>query len=77
MAKLTRSNKKVVAGVCGGLAEFFGLSASAVRIVFVLLLFITFGSVCIAYLILMLILPTSPQNSADSYVQRMNDKLKK
>jgi phage shock protein PspC (stress-responsive transcriptional regulator) len=48
-----------------------------VRIVFVLLLFITFGSVCIAYLILMLILPTSPQNSADSYVQRMNDKLKK
>lgn len=77
MAKLTRSNKKVVAGVCGGLAEFFGLSASAVRIVFVLLLFITFGSVCIAYLILMLILPTSPQNSADNYVQRMNDKLKK
>ena len=77
MAKLTRSNKKVVAGVCGGLAEFFGLSASAVRIVFVLLLFITFGSVCIAYLILMAILPTNPQNSADSYVQRMNDKLKK
>ena len=77
MAKLTRSNKKVIAGVCGGLAEFFGLSASAVRIVFVLLLFITFGSVCIAYLILMAILSTNPQNSAESYVKRMNDKLNK
>ena len=37
--KLYRSqtNKKL-AGVCGGLAEHFGLNASAVRIVFILLL---------------------------------------
>ena len=44
MAKLTRSNNKIVAGVCSGLAEHFGLSTSAVRIVFALLLFITFSA---------------------------------
>ena len=56
MAKLTRSNNKVIAGVCGGLAEHFGLSASAMRIVFVLLLFLTFSAVGIAYIILMVIM---------------------
>ena len=56
MAKLTRSNNKVIAGVCSGLAEHFGLSTSAMRIVFVLLLFLTFSAVGIAYIILMVIM---------------------
>ena len=78
MAKLTRSNNKVLAGVCGGLAEHFGLSASAMRIVFVLLLFITFSAVGIAYLILWLLLPMGDANSAsDDYRNRMNEKLNK
>ena len=74
MAKLTRSNNKVIAGVCGGLAEHFGLSASALRIVFVLLLFLTFSAAGIAYLILMVIMPK--KNSGDSYKERMEEKLK-
>ena len=74
MAKLTRSNNKVIAGVCGGIAEHFGLSASAMRIVFVLLLFLTFSAAGIAYLILMVIMPK--KNSGDSYKERMEEKLK-
>ena len=34
--KLVRSANKKLAGVCGGLAEFFGLDASIVRIVWLL-----------------------------------------
>lgn len=74
MANLTRSNDKVIAGVCGGLAEHFGLNASALRIVFVLLLFLTFSAAGIAYLILMVIMPK--KNSGDSYKERMEKKLK-
>ena len=74
MANLTRSNDKVIAGVCGGLAEHFGLNASALRIVFVLLLFLTFSAAGIAYLILMVIMPK--KNSGDSYKERMEEKLK-
>ena len=75
MAKLTRSNNKVLAGVCGGLAEHFGLSTNAVRIVFVLLLFITFSAAGIAYLILWFLLPV--KSSSQNYKERMQEKLKK
>ena len=73
MAKLTLSDNKIIAGVCGGLAEHFGLNVSAVRIVFILLLFITFSSIGIAYVILWAIMPK--KNSGKSYQERMNNRL--
>lgn len=76
MAKLTRSNNKVIAGVCGGLAEHFGLSAGAMRIVFILLLFLTFSAAGIAYLILWVIMPNQ-NNAGDNYKERMQQKLDK
>lgn len=75
MAKLTRSNNKVIAGVCSGLAEHFGLNTGAVRIVFILLLFLTFSAAGIAYLILMILMPK--KNSGDDYKERMQQKLGK
>lgn len=36
MAKLKRSNDRIIAGVCGGLAEHFGWRASRVRLVYFL-----------------------------------------
>ncbi len=74
MPKLTRSKNKVIAGVCGGLAEHFGLNTNAVRIVFILLLFLTFSAAGIAYLILMVLLPTG--NSGEKYKERMQERLK-
>ena len=75
MAKLTRSSNKMLAGVCAGLAEHFGLSTSAMRIVFVILLFVTFSAAGIAYLILWILLPEGGNNSADNYKDRMQNRL--
>ena len=74
MAKLTRSRNKIVAGVCAGLAEHFGLSTGAMRIVFCILLFITFSAAGIAYLILWFLLPEG-RNAAESYKERMQNRL--
>lgn len=56
--KLTRSRSdKMLAGVCGGLAEYFGLDSSLVRIGYVLLsLFTAFAGVLV-YIIMWLIVP--------------------
>ena len=75
MAKLTRSRNKIVAGVCAGLAEHFGLSTGAMRIVFCILLFITVSAAGIAYLILWFLLPEDNRNGADSYKERMQNRL--
>lgn len=57
MKKLTRSRTdKYIAGVCGGLAEYFGIDASLVRIGMVLAaVLLPFGVGL--YLLLWLILP--------------------
>ncbi|MDD2611983.1 MAG: PspC domain-containing protein [Bacteroidales bacterium] len=36
--KLYRSKEKMLGGVCGGVADFFGMDRSVVRIIFALLL---------------------------------------
>ena len=33
MKKLTKSNDRIIAGVCGGIAEYFGFDATIVRLV--------------------------------------------
>ncbi len=54
--KLYRSKDAVIAGVCGGLADFFGLDKSVIRIATLLL--ILFGGLSLwIYLILWLIIP--------------------
>ena len=54
--KLKRSANKMIAGVCGGLAEYLGMDATIVRIIYALL--VLFGGVGILlYLILALLMP--------------------
>ena len=53
--KLVRKNGKV-AGVCGGLADFFGIDASIVRIIWLLAIFFA-GTGLLAYLIMLLVMP--------------------
>ena len=58
--KLYRSHKqRIVAGVCGGLAEYFGLDATWIRLVFALFFFLG-GSALLIYLIMWLIVPPAP-----------------
>lgn len=58
--KLYRSrDNRWIAGVCGGLAEFFGLSPKIVRIICALLIMVC-GSGLIIYIILALFIPKEP-----------------
>ncbi|KQU07557.1 hypothetical protein ASG56_08705 [Rhodococcus sp. Leaf7] len=55
--KLTRSRQsKVVAGVCGGLAERFGISPGLVRLLFVLSCILP-GPQFVIYLVLWIAIP--------------------
>lgn len=56
--KLYRSSTdKMLAGVCGGLAQYFGIDSTVVRLIFALLVFFGVGSGVILYIILALIMP--------------------
>jgi phage shock protein C len=52
---LSDTNKKI-AGVCGGLAEYFNIDVTLVRLAWVILAFTAGGSI-IAYLVAWLIMP--------------------
>lgn len=55
--KLKRSSDRVVAGVCGGLAEWLGWDVSLVRILYVLATIFTAFSGLLVYLILWAVMP--------------------
>jgi len=57
--RLTRSSQhKMIAGVCGGLAEYFGLDPTVVRVAYVLIsvISVAFPGI-LAYIILMFVMP--------------------
>ncbi len=58
--KLYRSaDDRVIAGICGGLADYFGLQASQLRLVTLIL--ILFGGLSLwVYVILWILLPLGP-----------------
>ena len=49
----------MVAGVCNGLAAYFGMDPTVVRLIFVVLLVLSTGFFAIAYLVLMFVVPTA------------------
>lgn len=58
--RLLRSNvNRVIAGVCGGIAEYFVIDPVLVRILFVLTAI--FGAGFIVYLVLWIMMPEAPQ----------------
>lgn len=72
MGKLYRSNDRVLAGVCAGVAEWTGLDVKMLRIVWALCVLLGgFGG--ILYLILWIIMPQ--KSVAGGYSDRMNEKL--
>ncbi|MCD8265123.1 MAG: PspC domain-containing protein [Tannerellaceae bacterium] len=55
--RLTRSNNKMIAGVCAGMVEYFDLDPTLVRVGYVLLsIFTAFAGVSV-YLILWIVMP--------------------
>jgi phage shock protein C len=67
MKKLTKSNDRIIAGVCGGIAEYFGFDATIVRLVTAALaLFTAIVPSVILYLIAAMIIPdASPKKTVD------------
>ena len=56
--RLTRSTNKVLAGVCGGIAEYFDVDPTLIRVCYVALSIFTTGFPgLLLYLIMMLIMP--------------------
>ena len=56
--KLTRSNNKMVAGVCAGIAEYFEIDPTLVRVCYAALSIFSAGFPgLLLYLILMIIMP--------------------
>jgi len=61
MKKLYLSDKdKKIEGVCGGIAEYFGIDSTIIRIICVLLTFVSFGTTVLAYFLCCFIIPKKP-----------------
>lgn len=56
----SRTNKKLF-GVCGGIAEYFEIDATVIRLLWVLAV-VCAGAGILAYLIAALIMPEAPKN---------------
>jgi phage shock protein PspC (stress-responsive transcriptional regulator) len=53
-------NDRVIAGVCGGIAEFLGWSPTVVRVLWVILTPTTLFAGFLIYLLLWLLMPQAP-----------------
>ncbi len=62
----SRSDKKW-AGVCGGLAKYFGISSTVARLLFVIAFFMTSGTSLLIYLGLALAMPKEPVELMDDF----------
>ncbi|MFW5873391.1 MAG: PspC domain-containing protein [Bacillota bacterium] len=65
--RLYRSRQeRILAGVCGGIAEYFMVDPLIIRLIFVFVFFLN-GLGIIAYIIGWIIIPEKPYDNADNY----------
>ena len=55
--KLTRSSDRMIAGICGGIAEYFGWDVTILRIVYALATVFTAFAGVVVYIILWIVMP--------------------
>lgn len=75
MKRLVRSANGKIAGVCAGVAEYFGWNVSNVRLVWLVCALLGLGAPVLFYIILSFVMPVESQK--DSYEERMNKRLGK
>ena len=62
MKKLYRSSNRIMAGVCGGIAEYFDIDPTLIRVAYVVLsLFSAAFPGLLLYIILMILIPNYDQ----------------
>lgn len=73
MKKLYRSETdKKIFGVLGGIARYFEIDATVLRVIYVLLSFFVLGCPVIIYLVAALIIPKEPQIPQDQQNNNYN-----
>jgi len=65
--RLYKSSNAVIGGVCGGIADYFDIDSTLVRIIAVALLIVGWGVPAVLYVVLLIILPPDP-GAAQGYV---------
>ncbi|KFZ36485.1 phage-shock protein [Shewanella mangrovi] len=60
---LTRGETGLIAGVCSGMADYYGIRKNGLRLAFLITSFF-FGIPIVAYIVLWLILPKYPSSQA-------------
>jgi|GEM_PF-3883042 len=62
---------KKVAGVCGGLAQYFSLDASIIRLIWILLTFFSGGIFILIYLLCWLFFPLGPKSYIVAHYKKL------
>jgi phage shock protein C len=57
-------DNRMIAGICGGLAEYANIDPTLARVLFIVLAFVTGGAALLAYPILWLVIPEQPMAPA-------------
>lgn len=76
MGKLVRSKDKLLAGVCAGIAEYFGWDIQALRFIWAILSIVGVGSPIVFYLLLWIVMPDAGREKA-TFEERMKKRLRK
>ena len=70
--KLYRSiTDKMIGGVAGGLAEYFDIDSTLVRVLFIVVVFLGGGGI-VAYIILWIVVPQKPYEIPKSFEEKAN-----
>jgi phage shock protein C len=61
--RLYRSGRnRILGGVCGGLGEYANLDPNIIRVLWILLLIVSFGIAIIAYVLMWILVPRNPRD---------------
>lgn len=72
--KLYRSrNDRVLTGLAGGTAKYFGIDSNLVRAILVILEFATAGFLIIGYLVVAIIVPLEPEDDRKHVKSKVNN----
>ena len=61
-----------ISGVCAGLADYFGMDATLVRLIFVAFAIISFGTAVLIYIIMAIIIPENRDQLDDTISEKAN-----
>lgn len=65
-------NGRMVAGVCAGIGQFFGIDANLIRIAFALLTLLSAGAAALVYLVAWVVVPEEGEGGsiAENYLNK-------